>query len=448
MSVEHWMMFGTFAEQRHFVYPNVETYKGVVINANMVAHAAGGLAAFLLEKTNSLPYIIDPISHAFQHDPKFISDNRGEPKSSILSMALQYGAPLDRLVGSRPLLPEDLADKNVLRALVKSCLDFQNNLLANEMGKSNVIKYLTEEPLNSEEFLRPYALVAPYFYLTEATFEYWLPLLKDSAIIARELFPQNKVFTSVVISKGILVDDGFIQRLSDELLPIGLDGFLFWVDNLNEQEANGKELRGLLKLASALRNNGNKEVINLHGGYFSVVSSGFFAERLFSGVTHGPEFGEFRSVVPVGGGIPIARYYVPDLHSRVRYVDAATIFAKQNWLVDAPTFHRDVCDCAECRNVINGNSANFALFGESNVREVKRGTGIVRIAYPTSDAKLRCLRHYLQKKSVEYRFANTADSEQLINELESGIRKFRSALGLDGVSHLMLWRDILTEQSP
>src|SRR5690349_16856718 len=58
MPIDHWMMFATFAEQRHFIYPSRQTYQGVIINGNMVAHAPDGLAAFILEKTDAIRYII------------------------------------------------------------------------------------------------------------------------------------------------------------------------------------------------------------------------------------------------------------------------------------------------------------------------------------------------------------------------------------------------------
>src|SRR5438874_2140329 len=113
MQIDHWMMFGTFAEQRHFIYPSTQTYSGAIINGNMVAHAPDGLAAFLVEKTNNLPYIIDPLTHAFQHAPVFLLDNEGNPKSSLLALAETYGEPLQSSVGRRPILPRDFTDDGI-----------------------------------------------------------------------------------------------------------------------------------------------------------------------------------------------------------------------------------------------------------------------------------------------------------------------------------------------
>ncbi len=54
MNIDHWMIFSTFAEQVYFIYPTIETYKGVIINGNMATYAPDGLAAFLLEKTKTV----------------------------------------------------------------------------------------------------------------------------------------------------------------------------------------------------------------------------------------------------------------------------------------------------------------------------------------------------------------------------------------------------------
>lgn len=443
MPIDHWMMFGTFAEQRHFVYPTPDTYAGVIINANMVAHAPSGLAGFLLERTVNLPYIIDPMTHAFQHDPKFVSKSDGNTKSSILSLAEKYGAPVSSLVGKRPILPKDFDDKPTFRAFVKNCLDFQSQALVEQMQENSTIKYLLDEDGNVPESLMPKALVAPYFYLTETTLKSWLPIMVRAAEIAKELQGNRQIFGSVVISQGVLAEPAYIDEIVTTLRSVGLSGFLVWVDNLNEQTASARELKGLVSLAAGLRQGGAVDVINLHGGYFSVLSSGLRKEGSFSGITHGPEFGEYRSVVPVGGGIPIARYYVPHLHARIRYQEVLNLFSKKGWFENAQVFHQNVCKCRKCEEVISGDIGNFVLFGESNVREVRRGTGIVRIAYPTADAKQRCLCHYLQRKKIEFQFAATADPAQMIADLDAGIAAFEEVIGLEGVGHLLLWKEIL-----
>lgn len=440
MPIDHWMMFGTFAEQRHFVYPAVNTYRGAIINGNMAAYAPDGLAAFLLEKTASLLYIVDPLTHAFQHDPDFITGKDGEAKSSIKALAEIYGEPTQGTVGKRPILPEDFANDAVLREFVRRCLRFQSRQLAALMTNSDAMKYLEED---EAPVFEPYALVAPYFYMTETTYEDWLPVAVRAARHAKAEYPQAKLFASVVLSQGVILDEEVRKTIVRKLTTEEFSGYLLWVDNLDEQAAGGAELKGLLEVARDLRVGGTREVINLHGGYFSVLAAGVLGGQAMTGVTHGPEFGEFRSVVPVGGGIPIARYYVPLLHARVRYRDTLRFLTAKEWLDDAATFHRNVCDCAECLETLHGNTANFVEFGKGSAKDVRRSTGIVRIEYPTTVTKLHCLRHYLQRKAREYQFAATASRDQILDDLRRGQKEFKKVVGLEGVSHLNLWEKTL-----
>lgn len=442
MLIDHWMMFSTFAEQRHFEYPEKGTYQGVVINANMAAYAPAGLAAFLLEKTATATYIIDPLTHAFQHDPEVICNSEGEPKSSIKSIAEAYGDPVVGLVGARPLLPKHFKGPKVLRAFTERCVEFQLDHLRSFMKDADAAKYVDDN-----EIKPPYAVVAPYFFLTETTYADWLPICVDAARQTRAKVGDGggpKAFTAVVVSQGILLDDSAQEAISDRFSSAALDGYLLWVDDLDEKSASKAELAGLLKLARRLRADGKREVINLHGGYFSILAAGVLGKNALSGVTHAPEFGEFRSVVPVGGGIPIARYYIPSLHTRARYRDAFRMFRAKGSLESAASFHKDICDCEQCKEVLADDAANFTRFGESSVKSVRRKHGIVRIDFPTTETKRRCLCHYLQKKRFEYKFAATASDELLLKDLDNGIEAYQDVAGLEGVAHLQRWKDTLT----
>ena len=439
MPVDHWMTFGTFAEQDHFEYPQKGVYRGVIINANMAAYAPAGLAAFLLEKkAPNTKYLIDPLTHAFQHDPGLISDSEGSPKSSIKKLAEAYGPPISDIVGDRPLLPEYLADKKVFAMFVRKCVDFQSSQIANYMKVSDAAKYME----NPDAELPPYASIAPYFYLTESTLDEWLPINVEAARLAVENLGGKPCFAAVVVSQGILLLPNVIDEIVGQLSAIPLSGYLLWADNLDEQSAASTELHGLLRLARGLRANGEREVINLHGGYFSILSAGALGENAMSGVAHGPEFGEFRSVVPVGGGIPISRYYIPNLHARVRYREALAMFQKMGYLQSSDSFHGNVCDCEQCVETIDGNPANFTRFGEGTAKSVRRKHGLVRIEFPTMDAKLRCLRHYLQRKYREYVASSDASRDVLLENLRKGEAEYRDVAGLSAVAHLKLWRRV------
>jgi hypothetical protein len=441
MAVEHWMMFGNFTTQRHFVYPSKESYDGVLINANMAAYAPDGLASFLLEKTANIKYIIDPITHAFQHNPDFITNDKGEVKKSIQKMAEGYDFPGDKL-GKEPVTPEYLLDPARLKGLIDNCLRFQSTLLSDKILESDEMKYFSDDNPTT----KPDALVIPYFYMTESTYDDWLKVLALTIKLAlKSDWPDSKLFGSIVINRGILTNDNAINDITQVLIDSDLDGYLLWINDFYELGASESELKGLLKISDKLRDKGKREVINKHGSYFSVLAASGLGNNVLSGVTHGPEFGEYREVVPVGGGIPIARYYIPELHDRIRYRDAARIFKRMGYLESAESFHNNVCKCDRCIEIIKGNADNFIEFGASNPKKVRRGRGIVTIDYPTRETTVNCLEHYLQRKKKEYTSVATKSTEELLEDLERGRRIYEIEMGIDSVGYLKLWHKVFSD---
>jgi hypothetical protein len=301
------------------------------------------------------------------------------------------------------------------------------------------MKYLDK----SVDELRPAVLVAPYFYMSETTLDAWLPLAIDCLRLSIEAQPNDTVFAAVVVSQGVVLNAGLRQKLIEALRSSGAAGSFVWVDNLDEHAAGMPELEGLLSLTRGLRQENSKRVVNLHGGYFSVLAAGVLGAGALTGVAHGPEFGESRSVVPVGGGIPIARYYMPGLHQRVKYRDALQYLSAKGWLSSATDFHEKVCACPECRQTLAGDTKNFVKFGVVDVKQVRRKHGMVNIDFPTPETKERCLRHYLQRKKLEYTFAGEAMRDAVVEDLKKGRSAFVEVIGLDGVAHLDRWARVL-----
>jgi len=440
MALEHWMTFATFSEQEFFTYPTESTYHGVILNGNMVAHAPAGIAAFLLGKVNPKAcFLIDPMTHAFQHSPETISNDKG-PKSSIVKLASNYGQFIVERLGSNPI---DAAAVNAnLEEFTHNVLSFQWKVLEDHFRENGDAKYLEDD----EVVRRPSILVAPYFYLTEENYEAWLPVMSKAAAISVKwvagLEPVPKVYSALVIDRSMLQVDELIARTHAALASCDLDGVLLWVDEFDEIAASSLELNGLVKLCTLLRGSG-LDVLNIHGGYFScLLGSAAFGSR-FTGVSHGPEFGESRGVVPVGGGIPISRFYVPGLHERMKFREFVPIALSKRWLVTAPAYHQFVCNCKECQQVIDGDPDNFSLYGESDVKNIKRKYGVVRIEFPTTDAKKRCLRHYLNKKRAEFEFVSASDRAILLEDLASAHIKFYGTESPHAGSHLTKWGKVL-----
>jgi len=444
MPIEHWMMFGTFAEQKHFAYPREDSYSGVLISGNMAAYAPDGIAAFLIERTKNLAYVIDPLTHAFQHDTSAVVDDDDKPKKALKTLATAFGKFADDIIGTRPMLPSDLQDDIVLFDFVDNVLKFQRTQVSSRMTQNPNAKYLDSDDASRG----PFALIPPYFFLTETSAEDWLPSMVKATSRAVELRGNGeKVYMSIVLSQGLVLNTMLRQKVIEKARSTGCDGFFLWVDGLDETKAGGDELKSLIEVGKSLRGEDHRPVINRHGGYFSSMAAGAAGGKAFTGIMHGPEFGEFRSVVPVGGGIPIAKYYIPLLHARVKYRDALRYLTRSGWLENTQTFFDKVCDCQECKQVIGEDAENFTRFGESISKTVKRKYGPVSMEYPTTETKLRCLRHYLQRKTIECEFCERASVEQVAAELDNGISAFEPVAGRDGVDHLRLWKRVLLEST-
>lgn len=441
MPVENWMQFGTFAEQEEFIYPSPDAYAGVIINGNMVAHAPSAMAGFLLERiSGDTKFLIDPFTHAFQHSPNFITGKKGEIKSSIAKLAESFGSPVVDILGARALKLEDFGAES-LRVYTRRVLEFQRCFLHDYMEERDVAKYFEADELKRE----PYALIAPYFYLTDVNYNEWhdisVGMLREACLYARET--SKKVFCSLVISKGLLQSPE-LKKIVADLKNEDPDGFIVWVDDLDETNSTFSELKALVELYKNIQSEKRVEVINLHGGYFSILTGAAAFGSLVTGVCHGPEYGESRAVVPVGGGIPTSKYYIPDIHARVKYRDCLMWFNKAGWLESAEIFHRQVCNCKLCIKVIDGNIENFVKFGgEGTTRTIQRGKSVVNLQFPTRDEKINCLRHYLNTKSAEYRKANTYSGDELIDDIALSIEKYLEVTGTEYISHLLRWRKVL-----
>lgn len=450
MGIEHWMTFSTFAEQKFFNYPNPTTYDGVIINANMVCHAPSGIAAFLTEKTQISKFIIDPMTHAFQHPPKFIKKSDGNVKSSISKLAQAYGDPFLEHAGKRSIHFNDFQDKT-RKHMTRECINFQRNKLNQFRQNHDIDKYLSSDKESNQ--IKPYAIVSPYFYLDDLYYKEWSNLMVkclDDTLSLKT--PDEKVFVSIVMSKNILNDSDKIKEIVSQFNRTEISGFLVWIDNFNEEKEGIQSLKNYLYLFEQLRNQKEqkKEVINLHGGYLSILAAGKLGKHLLSGVAHGPEFGEYRAVIPVGGGIPVSKYYVPKLHSRVKYRDASRIFLNLNWLKDCDTFYQEICSCAICKKIIHTNpEEDFIVFGESNPflakRKTKNKTISVSREMPTKEAKELCLTHYLENKKIEYENATNKDKDLLLNELKSNKEIFEKQEGVEFVSYLERWYQVLSK---
>ncbi len=144
------------------------------------------------------------------------------------------------------------------------------------------------------------------------------------------------------------------------------------------------------------------------------------------------------SIIPPGGGIPVAKYYLPSLHYRMQTRDALRAVRK---LVEsdgtADGFHKNVCDCEQCKKVITGDA-------ETDFMEQYGKTKIIKgRAYPTAETKKNSVRHYMWRKQREFKEKYDADS--IVRELQGTHKRLQRAVGVENTIHCKNWADVLRE---
>lgn len=443
----HIVRYGTPAEQKFLIGNFKNTYDVLVINANSIAHTPAAISKFLSTKLHTKPYFIDPLTHAFQHKIDFIlsssKENPEQIKSSIIKLIEQYGAPVDKVIDKR----EPITHQDVKKKVTNFCQrvgDFQLKFLNTFSQKSDTEKYFTFLAskginINSSE---PIFIVSPYFYLDKRSFTHWLEINMLCFKETRRLFSDKKIALQLVINKDLLFSSD-AELLSKTIagLPDKPDYILVWIDGNSEDELPESYL---LQYVDFLNQLGNiAPVINLYGSFFSVVVGRNKIVKNLKGVAHGLEYAESREVVPVGGGIPVSKYYFPNLFRRLHFRDAVAALQKLNCFTKKELYFEDICNCKKCKEIITKSpEEDFIKYGITQKKQVRGRNGLITREFPVSESKERCVQHYMYSKQKEYEDSKFLDISSICDDLSETGNELSETLSPGFVSHCESWKNV------
>lgn len=443
LKLQHMVRYGTVADQK-FISEFREYFQAVIINGNILAHIPSAMADFVGQNKTKMEFIVDPLTHAFQHDIEKLKSDKGKLKSSIKKLLDYYGSPVkDVILSGEVILPDDFNDDDVARDFCKRVLQFQTETIDEQAQEKDFAKYLNYVGINKVD---PVVLVAPYFYMTYSTFDEWLNVNLKLLRLSKELNCEKPLFAQIVVSRDLLLDESKRVEIVKRYSEAHCDGVLLWIDDFSEYEANLPLLESFVDIIIKFCRV-NVNIYNLYGGYFSILLTKMLNDGCLSGVCHGLEYGESRGVIPVGGGIPTSKYYYFPLHKRIRYGDAARLLLNAGILTDQQNGHKqyydNICKCPECQKVIGNDINNFSKYGEGKPIEFKRKNQNVTLNYPTTETKAHCLRHYLNSKNKEFNEVNILSKETLLKNLSETKKKYQRQLGLDQVAYFENWKKVL-----
>jgi hypothetical protein len=445
----HLVRFGTAADQKFLIGQYLSTYDQLIINANMVAHMPGALASFLSMKALNKSYFIDPLTHAFQHDIGYIETKKsGELKRSVKKLIDAYGEPLASSVlkGHRPVNPHDFENSKILKRFCERVLKFQQDMLSKEINQSDSAKYykylrkIKGDGISTKT--APSLVIAPYFYLTANTIKSWIDVNLKCAAESKDIAKEARIplAIQVVISQDILLDATTVKFLISKYSNLKPDLFLIWIDGFSEQQASAYQLDAYIKFVQGL--GATAGVVNLFGGFCSVALGRSKMVSELVGVAHGLEYGEDRGVLPVGGGIPVAKFYLPSLHYRLRFRDALRAIRSLGGFHSSQAFHKEICGCRICTRYIDGKpEEDFGVYGQTRSVTYRRKGDAVSMEYPLPETKEKTVQHYMWAKKAEYN--DPINIKDVIKSLSSTRKKLENVIGLDNVAHCLSWSKVL-----
>lgn len=457
-TLKHLMRLGTHGEKKYFK-DFKSNYDAIIINANMIAHTVNSMSTFLGCEL-SKPFIIDPQTYAFQSYTHLLQQNKNKKnlsdaklKKSFQSLINKYGEFLNDIIVNqkRSIKSSDfVGDKNSsnLENLCQNVLAYQQNTITSETTtNSEYSEYIQYELENCSEdnslALKPEFLIAPYFYMTRNTYKSWIDINIESINKSKQIVQsQSEVYAQIVMDKDILLDSEKINDLCLKYKNSAADGFLIWLDKFDEKDVSDLYLDNFIQFLKNLKAI-KKTIYQIYGSYFSII----LTKDILSGVCHGMEYGENRDVYPVGGGVPVSKFYYPALHKRLLYRDALDVLLRMDYLKDKNTYFENVCNCRNCHEIINIPIEDFSKYGDVNSTTFKRKSGnresTVTMDYPTTDAKDLCLRHYLYNKINEFKHVEALSYSECANELNDSYNQYYDLLG-DNIDYLNTWYNIIS----
>jgi hypothetical protein len=399
-----------------------DSYDVLVIpgtTATVAPFASGSLASGV-----NRPYVVDPRSWLFQlglRTPNGVL-------AKHMDLAREHGSELADIIQNGALTPDHIRNNELLSDFVNGMLDFQKSL-RNARDRKRLARVALRLAAMGEEMPRtleqptPFVLVPPYFSCstsipgTANDESSWFEANVAMAEMAAQRKGDMRVCPVVAVSRRMLTQER--DRVINAYSHSGYDGYFVLVDSLKENSARELELFGLRELVRELSTRYSLPVMNLAGGYFSLLLYRFG----MTGVCHAPGYGENRTITGRGAGGSKdggarARYYVPGLHRFLTPILATLLLN---------TLGQDFwCTCADCA------PARFTEEFEAVQMEDKR-----------------LISHFMTIRNAEIQHVLTTGLPDLVAELEETYE--RSIVHIRGpldpltgsVSHLVKWARVL-----
>lgn len=396
-------------------------YYGIAVSAHILSYTPTSVVQILNETKK--PFFIDPMTFVFARDLKNIS-REGKIRRSYLKLMEDYGPPFSDCISGNRLTPSQFKDgtgkldDSLISKICEAVLNCQKNKCVVTADFSKYERILKKGIVPHS--VKPTFLVAPYFYAQQHGGE-WYAISLRFAEKARELKDESQLYPVICFSSDILFDEPQISSIVQDYE--GFDGYLIWVDGLDEKNVSTYELKGMKALISKLAAYG-KPIYSLYGGYLCDLLGKFGLSGYCSGIC----YGESRSVDTVGGGAG-NRYYVPIAHLKISEDLANAFFS-------ASSRNRSLlCSCPTCSEMCNALPSSL-----DSSEYVAQFFTLMKF--------MDFRRHFVNMKFQEEMMLEPMSNKEVLDALDcdmqalSSIDSFLGQPSELGVRHLRFWRTL------
>jgi hypothetical protein len=435
-----YVRLGSHAE-KDYLLKTAKLFSGVILGANLVESTPGASVSLAWRYMGNLgrEFAIDPITYVFGLDLSYITSETNDKTSSVkgakktglkksfVSLAKQLGGIVEETVlnQGRSLRSTDFSSQNSITELCESVLRYQRDRMR---------VFCEVDPQLSEvaDVCRePSFYLSPYFYV-EGSKSGWSDVTRSLITTFGTLESSVPRYGVLVIARALLQDRDWLLGMARHIADSGCDGCWIWISTFREETVTEAEIANLLLVVQLFEDVG-KPIMNLHGGYLSILLSKFG----MVGLSHGIGYGESKDVLPVSGGaVPTVTYHYPPLHVRAPIVEIDRSLSALN-IFTAEDFHAKVCDCAICVGILKGNLKNIREFGDFVIKVGNKRES------QTPDSAKKCRFHFLlaRKKEIDV-IANSslADLKSSLSATQAEYSALPSYIPLRGRSiHLKQW---------
>lgn len=212
----------------------------------------------------------------------------------------------------------------------------------------------------------------------------------------------------------------------------GYEYIFLWISDFSSFECTLEEKEKFYSLLEVLNRIGKKPLM-AYGGYDSILlTQDQMPVRLF-GVAQSVGYGEARTITPVGGGLPVNKYYFYPLHKRMRFDEALSILMENGYFSieksnaeHADDYYSEICNCKQCQNIIKNDIDNFRIYNASIPYTVNARYGEIKRNRPTTEANLVAAFHFLFCKNNEWKQVENEKRKELIQQLLNDSKKYGS----------------------